>query len=33
MSAVDEVIERNRDYAAEFTHADAPISRTCPLSC
>jgi carbonic anhydrase len=31
MSAVDEVIERNRDYAAEFTHGDAPISPNLPL--
>jgi carbonic anhydrase len=31
MSAVDEVIERNRDYAAGFTHGDAPISPNLPL--
>src|SRR6476619_3939435 len=31
MSAVDEVIERNRDYAAEFTHGDAPTSPNLPL--
>ena len=31
MRAVDEVLERNRDYAASFTDADAPRSPSLPL--
>jgi carbonic anhydrase len=31
MSAVDEVLARNRDYAAAFTQGDAPRAPTLPL--
>jgi carbonic anhydrase len=31
MSAVDEVLERNRDYAAAFAQGDAPRAPTLPL--
>lgn len=31
MSAVDEVLERNRAYAAEFTHGDAQLPPNLPL--
>ena len=31
MSAVDEVLERNRDYASGFTHGDAQLPPNLPL--
>jgi carbonic anhydrase len=31
MSAVDDVLERNREYAAAFSHGDAPRSPKLPL--